>query len=89
MVIEDILIINRLGLHARAAAQLVRLANKYPCKINLEKDGMVRDAKSVMDVLMLGATKGTTLKITAKGEKESEALRAISELFASRFNELE
>ena len=89
MVIKDILIINRLGLHAHATAQLVRLANKYPCRINLEKGGQVKDAKSVMEVLMLGATKGTTIKITAEGEKENEALKAISELFASRFNELE
>ena len=89
MVNKDILVINRLGLHARAAAQLVRLANKYPCKINLEKDGEVKDAKSVMEVLMLGATKGTTLKISAEGEKENEALKSISKLFASRFNELE
>tara|TARA_Y100001970_G_C14212591_1_gene847772 strand:- start:1418 stop:1687 length:270 start_codon:yes stop_codon:yes gene_type:complete len=89
MVNQDILIKNRLGLHARAAAQLVRLANKYPCKIRLCNDGQEKDAKSVMEVLMLGATKGTTLTVTAIGEKENEALKAISGLFASGFNELE
>jgi len=89
MVSKNILIINRLGLHARAAAQLVRLANEYPCKISLNKDGDVKDAKSVMEVLMLGATEGNTLKIIATGEGEEEALQAISDLFAARFNELE
>ena len=89
MVSQDILIINRLGLHARAAAKLVRLASKYPCKISLDKDGQISDAKSVMEVLMLGATEGTILKVRTVGEKEEEALQAICELFAARFNELE
>ena len=88
MVSKHILIINRLGLHARAAAQLVRLANEYPCKISLNKDGQLKDAKSVMEVLMLGATEGNTLKVTATGEGEEDALKAISDLFAARFNEL-
>ena len=89
MVSQDILIINRLGLHARAAAQLVRLANQYPCDIFLAKDGQVKNAKSVMDVLMLGATKDTTLKVSADGEKEEEALVAIAALFGAYFNESE
>ena len=89
MVSQVVLIINRLGLHARAAAQLVRLANEYPCEINLEKAGQISNAKSVMEVLMLGATEGNSLKVFAKGEKEKEALKAISELFATGFNELE
>jgi len=89
MVSQDILIINRLGLHARAAAQLVRLANEYPCDILLAKAGQVKNAKSVMDVLMLGATKDTTLKVTADGEKEEEALEAIAALFGAYFNESE
>jgi phosphocarrier protein HPr len=89
MVSQDILIINRLGLHARAAAQLVRLANAYPCEIHIDKAGQVSDAKSVMQVLMLGATAGTTLKVIADGEQEEEALKAVVDLFAARFNELE
>jgi phosphotransferase system HPr (HPr) family protein len=89
MVSQDILIINRLGLHARAAAQLVRMANKYPCDISLTMDERNSDAKSVMEVLMLGATEGTTLKLSADGKKEDEALQSIVELFAARFNELE
>jgi len=89
MVSKNILIINRLGLHARAAAKLVRLANEYPCNISLNKDGEEKDAKSVMEVLMLGATEGNTLKVNANGEGEEEALQAISDLFAARFHELE
>mgnify|MGYP003331162743 CR=1 FL=1 len=89
MLSREITIVNRLGLHARAAAQLVRMANEYPCDINLDKDGQVSNAKSVMEVLMLGATSGTSLKISANGEKEDEALKAIIELFESRFHELE
>ena len=89
MVSQDILIINRLGLHARAAAQLVRLANEYPCEISIGKPGQVSDAKSVMQVLMLGATDGTPLKVSADGEREEEALKAVVDLFAARFNELE
>ena len=89
MISQDILIVNRLGLHARAAAKLVRLANDYPCKISIENGGQVSDAKSVMQVLMLGGTKGSSLKIIADGDKENEAIKAVANLFAERFNELE
>ena len=89
MLSQEITIVNRLGLHARAAAQLVRMANEYPCDIHLDKDGQVSNAKSVMEVLMLGAPAGTSINISADGEKEEEALKAIVALFASRFHELE
>ena len=89
MLSQKITIVNRLGLHARAAAQLVRMANEYPCDIHLDKDGQVSNAKSVMEVLMLGAPSGTSIKISADGDKEEEALKAIVALFAARFHELE
>ena len=89
MLRQEITIVNRLGLHARAAAQLVRMANEYPCDIQLDKDGLVSNAKSVMEVLMLGAPAGTSIKISVDGEKEEEALKAIVDLFAARFHELE
>ena len=89
MLIQEITIVNRLGLHARAAAQLVRMANEYPCDIHLDKDGQVSNAKSVMEVLMLGATAGTSIKVSADGEKEDVALKAIVALFDARFHELE
>ena len=89
MLIQEITIVNRLGLHARAAAKLVRMANEYTCDIHLDKDGQVSNAKSVMEVLMLGATVGTSIKVSADGEKEDEALGAIVALFDARFHELE
>ena len=89
MLSQEITIVNRLGLHARAAAQLVRMANEYPCDIHLDKDGQVSNAKSVMEVLMLGAPAVTSIKVSADGEKEEEALTAIVDLFAARFHELE
>ena len=89
MLSQEITIVNRLGLHARAAAQLVRMANEYPCDIHLDKDGQVSNAKSVMEVLMLGAPVGTSIKVSVDGEKEEEALKAIVDLFAARFHELE
>ena len=89
MLSQKITIVNRLGLHARAAAQLVRMANEYPCDIQLDRDGQVSNAKSVMEVLMLGAPAGTSIKISVDGEKEEEALKAIVDLFAARFHELE
>ena len=89
MLSQEITIVNRLGLHARAAAQLVRMANEYPCDIHLDKDGQVSNAKSVMEVLMLGATVGTSIIVSADGEKEDEALKAIVDLFDARFHELE
>ena len=89
MLSQEITIVNRLGLHARAAAQLVRMANEYPCDIHLDKDGQVSNAKSVMEVLMLGATAGTSIKVSVDCEKEDEALKAIVDLFEARFHELE
>ena len=89
MLSQEITIVNRLGLHARAAAQLVRMANEYPCDIHLDKDGQVSNAKSVMEVLMLGATAGTSINVSVDGEKEEEALKAIVALFEARFHELE
>ena len=65
------------------------MANEYPCDIVLDKDGQVSNAKSVMDVLMLGATEGTSIKICANGEREDEALKAVLGLFDARFHELE
>ena len=89
MLSQEITIVNRLGLHARSSAQLVRMENENTCDIYIDKDGAVSNAKSVMEVLMLGATVGTSIKVSADGEKEDEALRAIVALFDARFHELE
>lgn len=80
-------ILNRLGLHARAAAQLVRMANGFASEIHLVKDGMVVNGKSIMGVLMLAAPKDTKILIRATGVDAEAALAAIGELIARKFGE--
>lgn len=87
---KNIKIINPLGLHARAAAQLVRLAGKYKSKINLIRNdnAVMADAKSILSVLTLAAAKGTELQLMVEGIDEIEALEAVEELIANGFGEL-
>ena len=82
-------IVNRLGLHARAAAQLVRMANEYNSDISLIKSNQQANAKTIMEVLMLGATQGEDLTVEARGDDEKHAVEAIVQLIEARFNELE
>jgi phosphocarrier protein len=84
---QEIEIVNRLGLHARAAAKLVHLANRYACDVTLVHDGEETDAKSILGILMLAAGQGTQLVLRCHGEDEAEAVGAISDLFARRFEE--
>ena len=80
-------VLNRLGLHARAAAQLVRLANGFASEIRVVKDGMEVNGKSIMGVLMLAAPKDTRILIRAIGLDAEEAVAAIGELIARKFGE--
>ena len=80
-------IINALGLHARAAAQLVKAANRATCDVELECEGQVVNGKSIMGVLMLAAAKGSTILVKTDGEKAQDCLQAISDLFDKGFNE--
>ncbi len=80
-------IINNLGLHARAATKLVRLASRFTCDIEIARDGQKANAKSVMGVLLLCGAKGTFVEVTARGPTSDEAIRAIGSLIASRFGE--
>ena len=80
-------ILNRLGLHARAAAQLVRIANGFSSEIQVVKDGMEVNGKSIMGVLMLAAPKDTRILIRAIGPDAEEAVAAIGELIARKFGE--
>jgi phosphotransferase system HPr (HPr) family protein len=91
MVERRVVITNRLGLHARAAAQLVRAANCFQSTLRLERlDGSaVADAKSILSVLMLAASRGTELRATADGADEKEAISAVCGLFANGFGEIE
>jgi phosphocarrier protein len=78
---------NRLGLHARAAAQLLRLANQFSSEIRLVKDGVEVNGKSIMGVLMLAAPKDTRILVRASGADAEEALAAIGALISRKFGE--
>lgn len=80
-------IINRLGLHARAAAQLVQTANKFKADVMVEKDGTEVNGKSIMGLLMLAAPQGVTIRVTVDGEDAEAAMQAIGELINDGFGE--
>ena len=86
---QDVQIINKLGLHARAAAALVKIASEFQSDISLAKDGNEVSSKNIMDVLMLAATKGTWLTVKTSGLDEDEAMSAVLELINNKFNESE
>lgn len=82
-------IINKLGLHARAAAKLINLTTSFSADIQLTKDGRQVDGKSIMSVMMLAASKGTELHISTNGDDEQQAMDAIIALINNRFDEEE
>ena len=84
---KKMLIQNELGLHARAATKLVQLATKFPCEVTLTKDGHEVNGKSIMGVLMLVASKGSTVTIKAKGDRDEEAVAVIVQLIEDKFGE--
>lgn len=86
---KQLTIINKLGLHARAAAKLINVTSQFSCDIRLNKEGRSVDGKSIMSVMMLAASKGTQLLVTTDGEDESKALLAIETLINNRFDEEE
>lgn len=87
MVSKRITIINKLGLHARAAAKFVALAGRFSCKIEIARNGRVVNGKSIMGVMMLAASKGTELDLCVEGEDEQEALNQLETLINNRFGE--
>lgn len=87
MLQQDVLIKNKLGLHARASAKLTQLASQYPCEIWLARNGRRVNAKSIMGVMMLAAAKGTTINIETSGEREREAMDALQALIDDFFGE--
>jgi phosphotransferase system HPr (HPr) family protein len=91
MIERRVVITNRLGLHARAAALLVRTANSYRSALRLERADKTAaaDAKSILSVLMLAASRGTELLARAEGVDETEAMSAVCCLFADGFGENE
>lgn len=84
---KEIIVQNELGLHARPAASVVKVANQFCSEIFLEKDGEKVNGKSIMGVMMLAASKGSKIKIIAKGVDAQEAVKALEELFMSKFGE--
>lgn len=85
---REITIINKLGLHARAAAKFVGVASTYPCQVRIGRsaDGLV-DGKSIMAVMMLAAGKGTNVHLLTEGEQDEEAMAALVGLIENYFDE--
>lgn len=83
----DIEIINKLGLHARAASKLVSVTSKFSSDIRIVKDDKSVDGKSILSIMMLAAHKGTQLTIQTEGEDQDQALSAIAALINNRFDE--
>ena len=84
---QDVQIINKLGLHARASAKLTQLASQFPCEVWMSRSGRRVNAKSIMGVMMLAAAKGSTVSIETSGEREQEAIGAIVALINDGFGE--
>jgi phosphocarrier protein HPr len=80
-------IVNRLGLHARAATKLVQLATKFPCDVEVSREDQSANGKSVMGVLLLCGSKGTVLDVRATGDRAEECVDAIGALIADKFGE--
>lgn len=84
---REVEIVNKLGLHARAAAKLVNLASGFAATVELEKDGKRANGKSIMSVMMLAASQGTKLTLHVEGNDEERAMAEVVELINDRFGE--
>jgi phosphocarrier protein len=89
MIQRDITIINKLGLHARAASKLVNLCSQFASEVFLERNGNRVNAKSIMGVMMLAASQGSQLRLEVEGEDEQACADAIHALVENRFDEAE
>lgn len=89
VVARTVEIVNRAGMHARPAAELVKLAGRFEAEIRLEKDGLEVNGKSIMGVLMLAAEHGSSLRISARGHDAESAVSALSALVEGGFEEVE
>lgn len=87
MIRREVEIVNKLGLHARAAARFVTVASGFAADILLRRDETEVNGKSIMGVMMLAAAKGTRLELVAEGPDEDEAIARLTELIANRFDE--
>jgi phosphocarrier protein HPr len=89
MIEKQITIINKLGLHARAAAKFVSLASTFKSDIELSRDGRTVNGKSIMGVMMLAASRGSSVTLKADGADETDAIQRIEALIMDRFGEPE
>ena len=89
MIRQELRIVNRLGLHARAAAKFVRCASVFDSTVQVERNGSRVNGKSIMGVMMLAASQGTSITIEVEGEDEAPAVAALAALVADRFEEPE
>ena len=89
MLQREVEIINKLGLHARASAKLTQVAGRFGSDVWLSRNGRRVNAKSIMGVMMLAAAKGSTIVIETEGSDEAEAMQALENLIAGRFEEPE
>ena len=89
MLEQSIEIINKLGLHARAATKLAKLANSFSSDIGIHFNGKKTDGKSIMSLMLLAASKGSQLTITTEGKDEAAAMEAIVNLINNKFGEEE
>jgi phosphocarrier protein len=87
MLQQEVEIINKLGLHARASAKLTQVAGRFKSNVWVSRNGRRVNAKSIMGVMMLAAAKGSTLVVETDGPDEKEALAAVTRLIANRFEE--
>lgn len=82
---REVVIANRVGLHARPAADFVRLAARFRCEVKLTKDGLTVDGKSIMGVMMLAAERGSTVLVSTEGPDETEAMTSLVGFLESDF----
>ena len=87
MLEKELIIKNKLGMHARPSSVLVQAASKFKSEIIIEKENRKINAKSILDIMMLAAEFGTKIKLIINGNDEKEALEEISTLFENKFNE--
>jgi phosphocarrier protein HPr len=89
MLDKTVTIRNKLGLHARAAVKFVNLANRFSASVKIVKGGDEIDGKSILGILTLAATQGTSIRLVIAGKDEEAAMAALTELIAKRFDERE
>ena len=87
MAVREFTIKNRLGIHARPAAKLAKIANEFESTILVMKDGLEVNGKSIMGIMMLAAAQGNVIQVEAEGPDEKDAIRALGQLIENKFDE--